>query len=73
MQWFDPRMAGGYRKGSVPKMEEGREQRKERREKREERKWPPARFPAFLQGPVATSMRAQKTTTSFQMTLSPKF
>ena len=33
MQWFDPRMAGWYRKGSVP----GREQRKERREKREER------------------------------------
>ena len=35
MQWFDPRMAGWYRKGSVPKREEGREQRKERREKRE--------------------------------------
>ena len=38
MQWFDPRMAGWYRKGSVPKREEGREQRKERREKREERR-----------------------------------
>ena len=37
MQWFDPRMAGWYRKGSAPKREEGREQRKERREKREER------------------------------------
>ena len=33
MQWFDPRMAGWYSKGSVPKREEGREQRKERREK----------------------------------------
>ena len=28
-------MAGWYRKGSVPKREEGREQREERREKRE--------------------------------------
>ena len=27
MQWFDPRKAGWYRKGSVPKREEGREQR----------------------------------------------
>ena len=38
MQWFGPRMAGWYRKGSVPKREEGRDQRKERREKREERR-----------------------------------
>ena len=38
MQWFGPRGAGWYRKGSVPKREEGREQRKERREKREERR-----------------------------------
>ena len=37
MQWFDPRMAGWYRKGLVPKTEEGREQRKEKREKKEER------------------------------------
>ena len=40
MQWFDPRMAGWYRKGSVhsvPKREEGREPRKERRQKREKR------------------------------------
>ena len=36
-QWFGPRMAGWYRKGSVPRREEGRAQRKERREKREER------------------------------------
>ena len=28
-------MAGWYRKGSLPKKEEGRKQRKERREKRE--------------------------------------
>ena len=35
----------------APKREEGREQRKERREKREERKWPQARFTAFLQCP----------------------
>ena len=37
MQWFGPRGAGWYRKGSVPKREEGREQREERREKREGR------------------------------------
>ena len=37
MQWFDPRMAGWYRKGSVPRREEGRAQRIQRREKREER------------------------------------
>ena len=37
MQWFDPRMAGWYRRGLVPKTEEGREQRKEKREKKEER------------------------------------
>ena len=49
--------AGWLRKGSAPKREEGREQRKERREKREERKLPPARFTAFLQGPVATSKK----------------
>ena len=36
MQWFGPRMAGWYRKGSVPKREERREKREERREKREE-------------------------------------
>ena len=29
----------------------------EKREKREERKWPPARFPAFLRCPVATSKK----------------
>ena len=34
----------------APKREEGREQRKQRRETREERKWPQARFAAFLQG-----------------------
>ena len=34
--------------------------RKERREKREERKWPQARFTAFLQGPVATSKKFGK-------------
>ena len=33
----------------------GRGQRKERRDKRKEKKLPPARIPAFLQGPVATS------------------
>mgnify|MGYP006873560417 CR=1 FL=1 len=37
MQWFDPRMAGWYRKGLVPKREEGRALKNERREKREER------------------------------------
>ena len=31
-------MAGWFRKGSVPKTEEGREPRKERRQKREERR-----------------------------------
>ena len=31
----------------------------EKREKREERKWPPARFPAFLRCPVTTSMGAK--------------
>ena len=36
---------------------EGREQRKERRDKREEIKLPPARFPACLLGPVATSKK----------------
>ena len=36
-QWFGPRRAGWYSKGSVPKREEGRAQREERREKREER------------------------------------
>ena len=36
------------------------------------RKWPPVRLPAFLQGPVATSMRAQKTTTNFRWSLSQK-
>ena len=36
-QWFGPRRAGWYRKGSVPKKEEGTNQRNERREKREER------------------------------------
>ena len=30
-----PKMGGWYRKGSVPRREEGRAQRKERREKRE--------------------------------------
>ena len=38
MQWFDPRMAGWYRKGSVPKREEGREKRADRTEKREGRR-----------------------------------
>ena len=53
MQWFGPRKAGWYRKGSVPKREEGndsthgieasqdhddKEKREERREKREERR-----------------------------------
>ena len=36
MQWFDPRMAGWYGKGSVPQRDE-EPQREERREKREER------------------------------------
>ena len=36
------------------------EQRKERREKREERKLPPARLPAFLRCPVATSKKLRK-------------
>ena len=40
------------------------EQIKERREKREERKWPPARFSAFLRCPVNTLRRTEKTTTS---------
>ena len=35
MQWFDPRMAGWYRKGSVPK---SKDEKKESREKREERR-----------------------------------
>ena len=63
--------AGWLRKGSAPKREEGREQRKERREKREEtreeRKLPQARLTAFLQGPVATSLKANKSKKSFEV------
>ena len=51
---------------------EGREQRKEKRQGRR-KKLSPAGFPAFLQGPVATSMKAQKPTTSFRRSLPQKF
>ena len=51
---------------------EGRGKRAEKRKKREERKWPPARFTAFLRCPVTTSMRTQKTPTRVRGSFSQK-
>ena len=44
MAWPSPRPQVGWK-------------RAERRKKREERKWPQARFTAFLKGPVTTSKK----------------